>query len=287
MESYAIYRDPFTESYLAEHRLHVFSSWLVDTSLFKEAWATVCNGWSNWWWSEQLCLFTAGGWTTFLYLEGRKRRIEHLWAYMLLGQLVAISVSSNLFYAAVALSPLPKTEDEESDNRVSYQLCLPVMASMASICFSPYLSEAWFLPNLLAMHAFLLIPFLPDIENRLNLNLSPILPINVSLFYPLIALAAIGCRLRSSAVPFHHDLNRGSPPQYVSYRSITYHHWETLYSHPAQSSIGWDVIWTTASFLIHEYLRKGDIRWTVGLPSLFTVLWGVGLAAPAMWTLNT
>jgi len=93
-------------------------------------------------------------------------------------------------------------------------------------------------------------------------------------------------RLRSSRVPFHHDLNRGNPPQYVSYQAMAYHHWETLYSHPAQSSIGWDVIWTTASFLIWEFMRPGDKRWTVGLTSLLTVLWGVGFAAPAVWALN-
>ena len=26
--------------------------------------------------------------------------------------------------------------------------------------------------------------------------------------------------------------------------------WETLHWHPAQSSIGWDVVWTTASFIV-------------------------------------
>lgn len=46
------------------------TSWLLDTSLFRQAWAAVCSGLFNWWWSEQLCLYTAGAWTVFLATEG-------------------------------------------------------------------------------------------------------------------------------------------------------------------------------------------------------------------------
>ena len=45
------------------------SDWLVNTALFEQAWAVVCVELDNWWWSEQLCLFTAGPWTVFLFLE--------------------------------------------------------------------------------------------------------------------------------------------------------------------------------------------------------------------------
>ncbi|KIP05216.1 hypothetical protein PHLGIDRAFT_36535 [Phlebiopsis gigantea 11061_1 CR5-6] len=71
------------------------ANWLCNIGLFEQAWVAVCFGptpWS-WWWSQQLCLFTAGAWTTFLTLEGRRRGVRHLWAYALLGQLVAISAS--------------------------------------------------------------------------------------------------------------------------------------------------------------------------------------------------
>jgi hypothetical protein len=47
------------------------SSWLLNTSLFEEAWASVCVGALNWWWSEQLCLFTVGAWTVFLATKGQ------------------------------------------------------------------------------------------------------------------------------------------------------------------------------------------------------------------------
>ncbi|KAJ3524846.1 hypothetical protein NMY22_g10831 [Coprinellus aureogranulatus] len=77
------------------------ASWLRDTSLFEEAWYAVCAGKLNWLWSEQLCLFTVGVWTVMLWVEGTKHGVKSVWAYMILGQVVAISVASNLFYVAV------------------------------------------------------------------------------------------------------------------------------------------------------------------------------------------
>lgn len=74
------------ENYLSSisgHATHIdhIANWLVDTSLFEQAWATVCSGPLNWWWSEQLCLFTAGAWTVFLAIEGaiQIHFVPHQW----------------------------------------------------------------------------------------------------------------------------------------------------------------------------------------------------------------
>jgi hypothetical protein len=53
-----------------EDLLSRLTSWLVGTGLFEQAWAAVSFDRMNWWWSEQLCLFTVGAWTTFLATEG-------------------------------------------------------------------------------------------------------------------------------------------------------------------------------------------------------------------------
>ena len=45
--------------------------WLEETSLFDEAWRYVCRTPERWWISSQLCLFTVGVFTVFLYAEGR------------------------------------------------------------------------------------------------------------------------------------------------------------------------------------------------------------------------
>lgn len=45
--------------------------WLRNTSLFKDAWSIVCSTPGRWWWSSQLCTYTTGIWTVFLWNEGR------------------------------------------------------------------------------------------------------------------------------------------------------------------------------------------------------------------------
>lgn len=47
------------------------ANWLSGTALFEQAWKIVCSHPQNWWWSEQLCLFTVGAWTVFLLSEGK------------------------------------------------------------------------------------------------------------------------------------------------------------------------------------------------------------------------
>lgn len=46
------------------------TDWLMNTDLFEQAWGIVCAGAPAWWWSEQLCAFTAGPWTIYLFIEG-------------------------------------------------------------------------------------------------------------------------------------------------------------------------------------------------------------------------
>ncbi|CAA7268202.1 unnamed protein product [Cyclocybe aegerita] len=137
------------------------ASWLQDTSLFEEAWYLVCFNPLNWWWSEQLCLFTVGAWTVFVATEGRRHGIKHLWAYMLLGQIVAISVASNLFYLAILLSPPPglPRRDQHSTN-TSPTLWLNVFLSIATVALTPFTSRSTFLWNLLVMHALIFLPLI-------------------------------------------------------------------------------------------------------------------------------
>ncbi|KAJ7627780.1 hypothetical protein DFH06DRAFT_1006882 [Mycena polygramma] len=47
----------------------------------------------------------------------------------------------------------------------------------------------------------------------------------------------------------------GDPP--VSIRNLALKAWDVLHSHPAQSSIGWDVIWTSISFVVWLVLHPG------------------------------
>lgn len=77
--------------------------------------------------------------------------------------------------------------------------------------------------------------------------------------------------------------------------------WDVLHSHPAQSSIGWDVVWTTISFVVWQVigvwpqsrsrLRKAKSETTqarVPLERLINLVIGimvvsVGVSAPGEW----
>lgn len=156
---------------------------------------------------------------------------------MLLGQLVAISVASNLFFLAVLLSP-------PSKNAIHTRMAPPilwstVLLSLTTIGISPYTTESTFLPNLLAMHALILIPLLP-----FGYNPTSRLSISTKRLYWYIVLAASALRARTTFVAF---TSLAFADQSVSGFLTTA--WHILQSHPAQSSIGWDVIWTMVSFV--------------------------------------
>ncbi|KAF4566132.1 Alpha-1,3-glucosyltransferase [Pleurotus pulmonarius] len=214
--------------------------WLVDTQLFKQAWSAVCEGPLNWWWSEQLCLFTVGCWTVILASEGTYHRVKHVWAYMLLGQLVAISVASNLFYIAILSSPIPREPTKQASSKAPATLWVSVLLALATVGLSPYTTSHTFLPNLLVMHALLVIPLLPP--SILPHNSRQQWPIRVRTLYGLVLLS-------SFAIRTHTILEGAKVVGSESPLGLFSAAWDVLYSHPAQSSIGWDVIWTTVSFI--------------------------------------
>lgn len=92
---------------LAASFLQRTALWLRDTSLFREAWLLVVRDDANWWWSVEVCLFTVGAWVVFLQTQRRRMGVPQVWAYMLLGQTVAISFAAALFHLALSLRPLP------------------------------------------------------------------------------------------------------------------------------------------------------------------------------------
>ncbi|KAH6849788.1 hypothetical protein B0I37DRAFT_96914 [Chaetomium sp. MPI-CAGE-AT-0009] len=80
--------------------------WLSETPVFLDALEIITEKARRLWWGQQLELATIS-WTAFLALEGRRRRIPHLWAYALLPHLVSLSFVQNLFYVALLQAPSP------------------------------------------------------------------------------------------------------------------------------------------------------------------------------------
>lgn len=101
--------------------------WLKDVKLFRDAWETVVETPARTCWSLPIFFITMA-WSVFIAKEGMillcrdtagstnvtwfaapRRGIKYAWAYMLLGQLVAISFAMNLFFQAVLLHPIQST----------------------------------------------------------------------------------------------------------------------------------------------------------------------------------
>ncbi|KAF8603185.1 hypothetical protein BDV93DRAFT_523538 [Ceratobasidium sp. AG-I] len=255
--------------------LHRMTRWLMGSDLFEQAWRRVCQGPLNWWWSEQLCIFTVGVWTAFLFVQGSQRRIPVVWAYMLLGQFVAISVASNLFFAAVILNrptsscergskpaphkPKPALEGTSTSKQtlVPSRVYVPIFLSHLTILISPLVAgpdSRWFLPNLLIMHLLLIVPLLnltaPPVRTRSS--------ISTHTFY--IILAALAFVPRAQTYLSLSELG-------FSGAGLLQGLWSTLHEHPAQSSIGYDVVWTTISFAIYCATQSGMTGGILGLVS--------------------
>ncbi|ORY88016.1 hypothetical protein BCR35DRAFT_301906 [Leucosporidium creatinivorum] len=261
--------------------------WLRDSYLFEEAWLIVSKTTEAWWWSEQLCAWTAGPLTIFFAVEGKRRGIKHLWAFMLLGQVVAISVAQNLFFAALALVPRSKvdtsTPSEKDDTPptskpgVSWILLLSVLASLFTVGLSPRTTDGpYFLPNLLIMHALLILPLVPLPTYHSSLSLGRL--------YSYTAIIALRLRL-----PTYTTLLEGHEISLVGLRAwlpeLFKQAYTTLFQHPAQSSIGYDVLFASLSFvvwMVYENHKMGRDKvawvWVAGLVSM-TPLVGVAVSS--------
>jgi hypothetical protein len=198
---------------------------------------------------------------------------------MLLGQLVAISVAANLFYLALALSrPSLSSTQKPAPHVVSPSVWLTALLSLITIGIVPFTSDRTFLPNLLIVHALQFIPLIiPGIATPGH---KPRLFISLRKLYLIVTLFAFALRARTVFEALSSFPARARTPYGVMSTA-----WSVLHSHPAQSSIGWDVIWTTVSFLAWAVLES-RVASVVEVLQVFvmTTLASVGVAAP--WVLG-
>ncbi|GAA95968.1 uncharacterized protein L969DRAFT_53805 [Mixia osmundae IAM 14324] len=216
------------------------ADWLSKTSLFKEAWFTVCRLPERWWWSAQLCTFTTGTWTPFLWAESQRRQIRHAWLFMLMGQMVAISVASSLFFAAWLAAT--STTIPMKDTRLLTQICILAVASVLFVpgTITPKGAQSNFLPVILGMHAIIISPLVwrarepSSPANEQRLRGTYLVSALMSGLIHLVNYVAVFERVTDQP-----DLlaRTGRVMQLLE---------ETISIHPAQSSITWDTIMTSA-----------------------------------------
>ncbi|KKK26373.1 hypothetical protein ARAM_006648, partial [Aspergillus rambellii] len=157
--------------------------WLRDRKLFREAWESVSESPERVWWSGQIFLFTVG-WSLVLGVVGRKYRIPHVWSFMLIGQIVAISFAQNLFTLTVLVSESSGKRDssrnagnsdsdsdkDEHEHEHEEETIwtppgllelTPIVLSLASAAVVPSVAHTpLFMPVLLVPHFLLFVPTL-------------------------------------------------------------------------------------------------------------------------------
>lgn len=84
--------------------------WLNDTPLYRDALEIVAEKARYFWWGQQINLALVS-WSTYLAIEGQRRKISNLWAYLALAQMVNLSYAQNLFFVTVLLTPVPLPEN--------------------------------------------------------------------------------------------------------------------------------------------------------------------------------
>ncbi|THH28719.1 hypothetical protein EUX98_g5469 [Antrodiella citrinella] len=199
---------------------------------------------------------------------------------MALGQLVAISVATNLFFLTILLKDNQK-RTRRSTTIAPPTLWVSVLVALLAVGISPYTDATTFLPNLLVMHFFVFLPLLP-----VGYNTRSMFAIRTKTLYLLAATVAVGLRLRTT-----YAAAISLPAREQSVLGFLSAALATLHAHPAQSSIGWDVIWTTISLLLwlafapptatpSSARRTKPPRSTLLMSAITSLLFSVGIGAP-------
>lgn len=212
---------------------------------------------------------------------------------MLLGQIVAISVAANLFYLACLLAQPPTLKSDIRSAKAGPRLWLSVLLSLVTVAISPMTSQRSFLPNLLVMHSLLFVPLLPGHTTFMKGNLpakegdsttnedteEEKFSIRVKYLYRIVQLASAAIHIRTALTTVKY-LQQGSFGSHIAEAA-----WKVLHSHPAQSSIGWDVVWTSISFVAWIATRPAHPTHSskyITMPYLLfaTPIASVGVTAP-------
>ncbi|KAK2604316.1 hypothetical protein N8I77_007258 [Diaporthe amygdali] len=92
--------------------------WLADTPIYQDAFEIVAEKARRLWWGQQIDLALVP-WSILLAIEGMRRRIPNLFAFLCLAHLVNLSFAQNLFYVALLLTPTPLPAVEKPSTRWS------------------------------------------------------------------------------------------------------------------------------------------------------------------------
>jgi len=186
--------------------------------------------------------------STGLTKIGVRRGIKHTWVFMVLGQIVAISFATNLFFLAVILSPPPPPAPQST--RVHQDKSLgPWLISLVTVIatvVATYLlgtQHYWYAPEFLTLilipHAVLLILPLarvfPPSDNFRHDNAESAKG-NYTYLWVITIVSGVLLTLKTTYQTYN----------YNGFEGI----WLALYENAAVSSVGWDVIFCWISWVV-------------------------------------
>ncbi|KAL4898382.1 hypothetical protein BDV59DRAFT_197292 [Aspergillus ambiguus] len=236
-----------TEPFLSRCEL-----WLRDTSLFWESWESVSESAERSWWSGQIFLWTVG-WSLFLGVMGRRYNCSHVWAYMLLGQIVAISFAQNLFAATLLVSTPLQQQKQQNPQSWSPPLVLevaPLVVSLLSAVIVPYVvNTPYFLPVLMVPHVLLFVPGLlsPRILPRGLGSITRETKIYGKVFKYITVVAMIMLVRSTYQASLSTDNIFALPKRLL----------DVMHEHPAVSSVSWDVVFCYVNAAVWIGLHGG------------------------------
>ncbi|KAJ3308446.1 hypothetical protein HDV04_001227 [Boothiomyces sp. JEL0838] len=231
-----------------EFSLNILSHWLEGTHLFDDAWKLVSVGYYQWFWSHQLCVFVVAVWTPFILYEGKRRNIPHIWAYMVIGQFVAISTASCLFYAAVA----SKAPTKNTFNKTGL-LLLCVVLGLSGVIYIPKVADTdLFITALIAVHVVCLLPLFPFGASKMTVQ-SRALTAGLYMFSAGAGLFILG----QQVLDVWWTLPAGDFTELVA--TFGSNLAEAFFHHPAQSSIGSDIVLVNLITIFYIMIEGADI----------------------------
>ncbi|KAK9855962.1 hypothetical protein MYU51_001693 [Penicillium brevicompactum] len=238
--------------------------WLKNTYVFQEAWETVSENAARFWWSGQIFGWTIG-WSIFLGITGRRYRIPHVWIYMLIAQAVSVSFAANLFFAAITVSQKPNEKEGifAWSPALVYEL-LPVIFSILDTVAVPIFAyKKEFMWILLAPHAMVFVPCVlrPNATNS-KAHITKVqgdqTTKRYAVFIAWIAAASVAVQAYLTALM----LQEIGPA--LSYAEVAQQLLDTVYVHPACSSVSWDVIFCTLSSFAWAIVHGFDTNLMLG-----------------------
>ncbi|KAL4863230.1 hypothetical protein BDV12DRAFT_30721 [Aspergillus spectabilis] len=236
--------------------------WLRRTYIFQEAWETVAETPARFWWSGQIFGWTIG-WSLFLGLTGRRYHIPYVWVYMLVAQAVSVSFAANLFFAAITVSRQPNKKD------IAFAWCPPLLYELLPVAIS--LLDTLAVPIFAYQKRFMLIllaphflVFIPCILRPRSSSVAPkkaqigYAARRYTVFVQWIAAVSVALQVYLTILVLR---DFGSD---ISYSEVARQLLETVYAHPACSSVSWDVIMCTVSAFAWALVHGFDTSQMLG-----------------------